>query len=52
MLMQEKQYDTPQRLFCCTETFVMGKLVFKVFGFKTRVYIDTFYSKPNNTAIL
>ena len=39
MLMQEKQYDMPQHL-----VVVMRKLVFKVYAFKARVYIDTFYS--------
>ena len=42
--MQEKQYDMPQYLVLCTDLFSLRKLVLKVYAFKARVYIDTFFS--------
>ena len=49
MLVQENQADMPQHLVLC---IVMKKFVLRVYAFKTRVYIDTFNSKPNNIGIL
>ena len=42
MLVKKKQADMPQHLVLCTGA--MRKFAFRVYDFKARVYIDTFYS--------
>ena len=47
MLVQEKQTDMPQYLvilFLCTGQLSRENVFFRVYAFKARVYIDTFYS--------